>query len=166
MLCRVRLIWVSDFETVFREKTVNMYVFCIIGKDCKLYVKSTRNLRWAILGALKWEKRGEKCNLILQDWEKRDLGASVKIHGLRTPYESFFHWNPRQTNWADKFWGIWGTFAQTIITHFVTVGVRPCLVQYFSVINNYFYKKQSIYINIPNNCLELGFQFEFGFLTP
>ena len=23
-----------------------------------------------------------------------------------------------QTNWADKFWGIWGNFGQTISTHF------------------------------------------------
>ena len=26
-----------------------------------------------------------------------------------------------QTNWADKFWGIWGIFDQTISTHFGTV---------------------------------------------
>jgi hypothetical protein len=26
-----------------------------------------------------------------------------------------------QTNWAYKFWGIWGIFGQTISTHFGTV---------------------------------------------
>ena len=26
-----------------------------------------------------------------------------------------------QTTWADKFWGIWGIFGQTISTHFGTV---------------------------------------------
>ena len=26
-----------------------------------------------------------------------------------------------QTNWADKFWDIWGIFGQTISTHFGTV---------------------------------------------
>ena len=51
-------------------------------------------------------------------------------HGLRTPNEAFFHWNPEllglgrqigQTNWADKFWGIWGIFGRTINTNFGTV---------------------------------------------
>ena len=44
-------------------------------------------------------------------------------HGLRTPDEVFFHQNPKllvlgrqigQTNWEDKFWGIWGIFGQAI----------------------------------------------------
>ena len=26
-----------------------------------------------------------------------------------------------QTNWADKFWGVWGIFDKTITTHFGTV---------------------------------------------
>ena len=35
----------------------------------------------------------------------------------RTPNEAFFG----QTNWADKFWGIWGIFGRFISTYFDTV---------------------------------------------
>jgi hypothetical protein len=56
-----------------------------------------------------------------------------------------------QTIWADKLWGIWGIFG-----HFGTVS--PC----FPLINHYFYKKLSLYIQIPNIYLGLGFEFEFG----
>ena len=43
--------------------------------------------------------------------------------GLRTPDEAFFHgtFGLGQTNWADKFWGIWRIFGQFISTHFGTV---------------------------------------------
>ena len=46
-----------------------------------------------------------------------DYGRQIK---------TFFHLNPEffvhgQTNWADKFWGIWGIFGQFIRTHFGTV---------------------------------------------
>ena len=48
------------------------------------------------------------------------------IHGLRTLNEDFFSLKSRTfvlgpTNWADKFWGIWGILGRTISTHFVTV---------------------------------------------
>ena len=80
-------------------------------------------------------------------------------HGLRTPDEAFFHCNPDlfglgQTNWADKFWGIWGIFDRTISTHFC-----PC----FPLFNHHFYKKLSVYIHIPNIYLGLGLEFEFEF---
>ena len=42
--------------------------------------------------------------------------------------------------WADKFWGIWGIFGRFVSTHF--------------------YKKLSLYIQIPNIYLRLGFEFE------
>ena len=48
-------------------------------------------------------------------------------HGLWTPNEAFFHRSPiflgfGQTNYADKFWGIWGTyFGPFISTQFGTV---------------------------------------------
>ena len=29
-----------------------------------------------------------------------------------------------QTNWAEKYWGIWGIFGQFISTHFSTVVIR------------------------------------------
>jgi hypothetical protein len=47
-------------------------------------------------------------------------------HGLRTAEEAFFSSKTQtfglgQTNWADKFWGIWGIFGQFISNHFGTV---------------------------------------------
>ena len=47
------------------------------------------------------------------------------------------------TNWADKFWGIWGIFDQTISIHFVHVF-------HVVIFNHYFYKKLSLYIHTPN----------------
>ena len=42
-----------------------------------------------------------------------------------------------QTNWADKFWGIWGIFGRTISTHFGTVSP----LSMFSIIQPFFSKK-------------------------
>ena len=62
-------------------------------------------------------------------------------HGLWTPNEAFFLFKSRtfglgQSNWANKFWGIWGIFGQTISTHFGTVSplsmfsiIRPLFLQ-------------------------------------
>jgi hypothetical protein len=82
-------------------------------------------------------------------------------HGLRMPNEAFFLLKSRtfrlgQTNWADKFWGNWGIFGQTISTHFDTV--NP--LSMFSIIQPLFLQKISLYIQIPNIYLE--FEFEFG----
>ena len=46
-----------------------------------------------------------------------------------------------QTNYADKFWGIWGICGQTVSTHF---GKVPCPC--FPLFNHYFFKKLSLYI--------------------
>ena len=49
-----------------------------------------------------------------------------------------------QTNWADKFWGLWGIFGQTISTHFGTVIVSP--LSMFSIIQPLFLQKtKSLY---------------------
>ena len=48
------------------------------------------------------------------------------VHGLWTPNQAFFHWNPellglgRQIGQI-KLWDVWGIFSQTISTHFDTV---------------------------------------------
>jgi hypothetical protein len=42
-----------------------------------------------------------------------------------------------QTNWANKFWGIWGIFGQTISTHFGTVSP----LSMFFIIQPLFLKK-------------------------
>ena len=63
-------------------------------------------------------------------------------HGLWTPNEAFFSLKSRtfglgQTNWADKFWGIWGIFGHTINTHFGTVSP----LSMFSIIQPLFLQK-------------------------
>ena len=42
-----------------------------------------------------------------------------------------------QTNWADKFWGVWGIFSQTNSTHFGTVSP----LSMFSIIQPLFLQK-------------------------
>ena len=61
-----------------------------------------------------------------------------------------------QNFWAGKFWGIWGIFHQIISTHFGTV----ILLSMFSIIQPLFLQKLSLYIQIPN--INLGLGFEFG----
>ena len=83
-------------------------------------------------------------------------------HGLRMPNEAFFSLKSRtfglgQTNWADKFKTISGIFVQTINTQFGTVSSLSIL-QYSTIIS----KKLSLYIQISNIYLGLGFEFEFG----
>ena len=58
------------------------------------------------------------------------------------PMKPFFSLKSRtfglgQTNWADKFWGIWGIFGQTISTHFGTVSP----LSMFSIIQPLFLQK-------------------------
>jgi hypothetical protein len=48
-----------------------------------------------------------------------------------------------QTNWTDNFWGIWGTFSQTIRTHFGTASP----LSMFSIIQPLFLKKKSAFIS-------------------
>jgi hypothetical protein len=60
-----------------------------------------------------------------------------------------------QTIWADKFWGIWGIFGRFIRTHFGTVS--PLSI--FSINQPLFLKKLSLYNQIPNIYLGLGFEF-------
>ena len=61
-----------------------------------------------------------------------------------------------QTNWADKFLGIWGIFGQTISTHFGAVSP----LSMYSIIQPLFLQKLSLYIH--NAKIHLGLGFEFG----
>ena len=61
-----------------------------------------------------------------------------------------------QTLWADKFWGIWGIFGRIISTYFGTVSS----LSMFSINQPLFLKqKLSLYIQISNIYLGLGFEF-------
>jgi hypothetical protein len=59
-----------------------------------------------------------------------------------------------QTIETDKFWGIWGIFGKFMSTHFGT----DSPLSMFLLINHYFCKKLSFYIQIRNICLGLGFE--------
>ena len=73
-------------------------------------------------------------------------------HGLRTFRESFFFGNPNFRAWADKL-------GRTFLGH---LGYFRPIYRHrsFPLINHYFYKKLSLYIQIPN--IYLGLRFEFG----
>ena len=58
-----------------------------------------------------------------------------------------------QTNWTHKLWGIWGIFGLT------TILVQWVPWRCFTLFNNYFCKKLSLDIHIPNIYLWLGFRF-------
>ena len=61
-----------------------------------------------------------------------------------------------QTNWADKFWGIWGIFGQTNQHYF---WYSDFLVYFLLLFSYYFYKKLSLCIHIENFNFGLGFEF-------
>ena len=84
-------------------------------------------------------------------------------HGLRTPNEAFFSSKSKtfglwQTIWADTFWGFGGIFGQFISTHLAHLGTVSSLSMFFVNKLN-FYKKLSLYIQILNIHLGLGFEF-------
>jgi hypothetical protein len=85
----------------------------------------------------------------------RNTDASLK-HNFSLKSRTF---GLGQTNWADKFCGIWGIFGQTISTHFGTVSP---LSMFFIIQPLFLQKKAFTYIHIPNIYLGLGFEFEFG----
>ena len=72
------------------------------------------------------------------------------------PMKSFFieiqnFWDG-QTNWVDKFWGIWGIFGRTISTHFGTVS--PFFM--FSIIQSLFQQKTKPLYPRPKYFFEIG----------
>ena len=75
-----------------------------------------------IFFSIKWKKIAKK----QLAWFAKSETWLHYDHGLRSPNEAFFLLKSRtfglgQTNWANKFLGIWGIFGQTISTHFGTV---------------------------------------------
>ena len=111
-------------------------------------------------------------NFILDEFEflKKDcvhvrlwtsLGRRNSLgHGLWTPNETFFHWKPellglgRQIGQINS--GAFGLFLAKLSAPILVQWVPcPC----FPLFNHYFYKKLSLYIQIPNIYLGLGFEF-------
>ena len=82
-------------------------------------------------------------------------------HGLQTPNEAFFHGNPKVLSLGRQFGQInfwtFGVFSVNLSAPILVLWVPcPC----FPLIKHYFYKKLSLYIQIPN--IYLGSGFEFG----
>ena len=78
------------------------------------------------------------------------------IHGLRTPNEAFFHWNPKLLGLGRQIGQInfvaFGVFSADLSAPILVLWVPcPC----FPLINHYFYKKLSLYIPIPNIYLNI-----------
>jgi hypothetical protein len=65
-----------------------------------------------------------------------DYERPMKLLSLKSRTSGF-----GQTNWADKFWGIWGIFGQTSSTHFGTMSP----LSMFSIIQPLFLKKNPLY---------------------
>ena len=57
--------------------------------------------------------------------------------------------------WAEEFWDIWGILGQFISTNFGTLSP----LSMFSINQPLFLQKLSLYIQIQNTCLGLGFEF-------
>ena len=94
---------------------------------------------------------------LIRDKRKKRDGAG---HGLRTPNEAFFHRNPKNLGLGRQFGqinlGAFGVFLADLSAPVLVLRVHcPC----FPLINHHFYKIQSLYIQIPNIYLGLGFEF-------
>ena len=81
-------------------------------------------------------------------------------HGLRTPRESFFFENPKLLGLGrqigPKFFGAFGVFSADLSAPILVLWVPcPC----FPLINHYFYKKLSLYIQFPKIYLGVGVEF-------
>ena len=81
------------------------------------------------------------------------------IHGLWTPNEAFFHQNPKLLGLGRQFGQIhfreFGVFLTDLSAPILKLWVSCPL----SILNHYFYKKPSLYIQIPNIYLGLGYEF-------
>jgi hypothetical protein len=83
-----------------------------------------------------------------------------KDHGLRMPNKAFFHKNPKLLGLSRQCGQInfeaFGVFSADLSAPILVLLVPcPC----FPSINHYFYEKLSLYIQITNTYLGLGFEF-------
>ena len=88
------------------------------------------------------------------------VGSCHPTHGLQTPNETFVHQNSKILGLCRQFGQInfeaFGVFSANLSAPILVLWVPcPC----FSLINRYFYKKLSLYIQIPNIDFGLGFKF-------
>jgi hypothetical protein len=84
----------------------------------------------------------------------------LSTNDYRRPMKPFFCQNPKLLGLGQQFkqihFGAFGVFSANLSAPILLQRVPcPC----FQLINHYFYKKLSLYIQIPNICLGLGFEF-------
>ena len=116
---------------------------------------------WHVLG-ISWQYETFSATIRkLKDFMTRE--SFFCTHGLRTPNEAFFHRNPKLLGLGRQLvqinFGAFGVFSADLSAP-ILVQWAPCPCYQFT--NHYFYKKLSLYIQIPNIYLGLGFEFEFG----
>ena len=122
-----------------------IHAYVNLEEHSKIKVRNTLNLPFECLCTRK--KRNP-----IQTLQSRTTDAQWSLFPLKSRTFGL-----GQTYWADKFWGIWGIFGQTISTHFGKVS--PCV----PLFSHYFYKKLSVYnLNSLSKYL-FGFGFEFEF---
>ena len=77
------------------------------------------------------------------------MNSNTYLHGLRTPNEAFFHWNPELLGLGTQIGqinsGAFGVFLAELSAPILLQWV-PC--PYFPLYNHYFYKKLSLYIRL------------------
>ena len=88
-------------------------------------------LGYNILSALHWHFWDSLPPRIIEDFIK------IRVTDYGRPMKPFFIEIQKFWAWADKFWGIWGTFGRTISTHFGTVSP----LSMFSIIQPLFLQK-------------------------
>ena len=76
----------------------------------KKYINEAGGVRWGLEGLT-------DCTLFMQNAKPRTTDTQRELF-----FRKFQTFGLGQTNWADKFGGIWGIFGQFISTHFGTVG--------------------------------------------
>ena len=89
--------------------------------------------------------------------------SNVEATDYERPIQPFIHKNPKVLGLGRHFgqinYAAFGVFSADLSAPILVLWVPcPC----FPLISHYFYKKLSLYIQIPNIYLELGFKFEFG----
>ena len=91
----------------------------ILTRDDEVCIPSLSSI---LLPVLECNAMAKKHNSITTDYGCPIFSLKSRTFGLG------------QTNWANKFWGIWGIFGQTISTHFGAVSPLPM----FSIIQPLF----------------------------
>jgi hypothetical protein len=126
--------------------TINSIAPFILTSKLKHLLVKSPNKRKFVVNVSAMEGQFSRVTKVMVLWV-----AIIADYGR--PMKPFFIEIQNFWAWADKFWGIWGIFGQTIYTHFGTVSS----LSMFPIIQSLFLQKTSLYIHIP--IIYLGFEF-------